>query len=481
MQLTLLNFSKRLNSTKQPTVEQLAAGKAFTDVNLKQLVNIDSPDLILAGAKQNDFAYNYAYIHDWGRYYHIKTCDLRHEDIYHAKLELDDLATFKAQILGTDAYIVYSSTGFNRWIKDDRCPLLIKGTEAIEVHSQIKYGEGESALVFDADATDELIIISAIAEGAGLVHYVIRETELPSITAGLCQSGIQSFLDNLQKQFGDAVGSIIQVRRMPLNGSAPDYLPGTVNFKIGSYEVKNADDETIPCRALASTFITANGETSIPVTYTDYRFTEPYCTMKISLPFIGVVEASIADFAPDGVIYWNMMLDIITGSIIFTLFNNSSRTKAVASFSGECGMLIPIASRQIGNASSIVSSAFSSSLGIAASAIAMNPGPAVLGGITAIASSFFGLSQKTSSVIGSYAGNRSEFINRAFRVIVLKHPTANEPANLTNFEGRPVCKVDTIGNYSGYVKTQGFSIDIAANSDVIKSINSKLDAGIYIE
>jgi len=481
MQLTLCNFSKRLNSTKQPTSEQLAAGKTFTDVNLKQLVNIDNPDLVLAGAKQNDFAYNYAYIHDWGRYYHIKTCDLRHEDIYHAKLELDDLATFKAQILGTDAYIVYSSTGFNRWIKDDRCPLLIKGTEAIEVHSQIKYGEGESALVFEASATDEIIIIYAIAEGAGLVHYVIRENELPELTAGLCQSGIQSFLDNLQKQFGDAVGSIIQVRRMPLNGSAPEYLPGVVNFKIGSYEVTDADDEPIPCRALASTFITANGETSIPVTYTDYRFTEPYCTMKISLPFIGVVEASIADFAPDGVIYWNMMLDIITGSIIFTLFNNSSRTKAVASFSGECGMLIPIASRQIGNASSIVSSAFSSSLGIAASAIAMNPGPAVLGGITAIASSFFGLSQKTSSVIGSYAGNRSEFINRAFRVIVLKHPTANEPANLTDFEGRPVCKVDTIGNYSGYVKTQGFSIDIAANSDVIKSINSKLDSGIYIE
>ena len=41
MDVTLLNFSKRLNSTKQPTSEELAAGKKFEGLTLKELTNIE--------------------------------------------------------------------------------------------------------------------------------------------------------------------------------------------------------------------------------------------------------------------------------------------------------------------------------------------------------------------------------------------------------------------------------------------------------
>ena len=57
MELTLLNFSKRINSTKKPTAEQLQAGKVFNNLTLKQLTNIDNPNLILTGAKENDYKY----------------------------------------------------------------------------------------------------------------------------------------------------------------------------------------------------------------------------------------------------------------------------------------------------------------------------------------------------------------------------------------------------------------------------------------
>lgn len=478
MRLTLCSFSKRMNSTKQPTEEILAAGKTFDNVTLKELTNIDNPVLKLAGASDNDYAYNYAYIHDWGRYYHIKTADLRHEDIYHAKLELDDLATFKTQILNTEAYVIYSSSDFDRWAVDDRCPIKIKGSEIITQSDTIETSGRVN--IFDFNSSNEVVILTAVASDNGLVNYVVNENILKNLTSGLCGSGISSFLDDMQKQFGDAVGSIVQIRRIPVNDGALDYIGSAVQIKLGDYNVEDGNGDPVYGRILATPLIGASGSINLSATYTDFRYTEPYSTMRISLPFIGVIEASRADF-PNGVIYWQMMLDVVSGSITFALHTNDNHREPVASYSGECGMLIPIASQQIANTSGIVSSATSSAIGLGASVITGNPAPAIIGGINTIANGFNALAQRTSSVIGAYSGNRSEFLNKAFRVVTIKRKTVCEPSDLTAIEGRPCLTVKLLGNLTGYVRTQGFSIDLNANSDVIRSINSKLDAGIYIE
>ena len=195
MEVTLLNFSKRLNSTKQPTEAQLAAGKTFSDVTLKEITNIDNPVLKLAGATENDYAHNYAYIHDWGRYYRIKTADLRHEDIYHASLELDDLATYKAQILNTSAFIIYSSTGFNRWLRDDRIPIQIKDSEYVYSQSAIVVN-GEP--LFEA-SDNETCVITTISENEGIGSWVTDENGLVGIMSAI--SADDSIFDVLQKQF----------------------------------------------------------------------------------------------------------------------------------------------------------------------------------------------------------------------------------------------------------------------------------------
>ncbi|MBP5773769.1 MAG: hypothetical protein J6W35_06835 [Eubacterium sp.] len=471
MQLTLCNFSKRLNSTKQPTAEQLQAGKTFTDVNLKQLVNIDSPDLVLAGAKQNDFAYNYAYIHDWGRYYHIKTCDLRHEDIYHAKLELDDLATFKAQILGTDAYIVYSSTGFNRWIKDDRCPIIIKNSEYVNSRSAITIGDHP---VFTA-SDNEPVVITTISSNYGLYSWVTDENSIRGLMQEL--SDTDSWFNILSQQFGDAMGSIIQAIRLPINDQLLKDFSNQSQIALGKYITTRAE---CACYELATRHLHANGSIGIPVTYTDFRFTEPYCVAKLSIPFIGTVNFPLSQIAPSGGCDWDMDIDVLTGTIQFTFYDVTDG-KTIASYSGKCGGLVPIAANQLSNISNAVTGISGGLLGAGLGFATGNPLTAGVGAIAGIASSFYGAQQSSSDVIGSYSGGRSEYQCRSLKLSVEKFSTANEPANLTDFEGRPVCKVDTIGNYSGYVKTQGFSIDIDANSDVVKSINSKLDAGIYIE
>lgn len=477
MELTLLNFSKRINSTKKPTAEQLAAGKVFNNLTLKQLTNIDNPNLILAGAKDEDYKFNYAYVKEWDRYYHIKTSDLRHEDIYTAKLELDDLATYKDDILATSAYIVYSSTGYNRWIKDDRFPLLIHGAEYVRSTSQIM-ANGEPLFI---SGSNETVLLTTVSKNEGLVTWITTEEGVRAIIDDLTAD--DTIWGSLTNQFGDAMGSIIQVLRLPIN---VDALPKSANMEqvyLGNAPLKDSvTGGDVFMYKLTSKVLNASGGISLPVTYTDFRFSEPYCSMKISLPFVGVIDFPISEMSPSGALDWDLSIDLMTGALTYAFKNPDNIYKVVASYSGQCGGLVPITSTQIANASSIFSSIATGSASIGLSVLSGNPAPAVIGGIGSIVQGFYGMNQKSTTVLGSFSGGRSEEITGSrINVVVEKFPTANEPDNITAIEGRPVCKVDTLSNYSGYMKTQGFSIDIAANSDVINSINKKLDAGIYIE
>lgn len=472
MRLTLCNFSKRLNSTKQPTAEQLAAGKTFENVTLKEITNIDNPVLKLAGATDNDYAYNYAYIHDWGRFYHIKTADLRHEDIYSAKLELDDLATYKSQILNTSAFIVYSSTNFDRWLRDDRIPIQVKGSEYVSSQSAITLN-GEP--LFEA-SENETCVITTISENEGIGSWVTDENGLIGIMSAL--SSDDSIFDVLQKQFSDAMGGIIQVIRLPIK-KMHFSNDGEIAIALGKYTLSQGG-QPVARQKTSTRHLTATGSLGIPATYADFRYSEPYCKATLSLPFIGAMDFPLSALAPDGGIEWRLDVDILTGLIQYTLFSETI-AKPIATYSGNCGGLVPIAATQIANVSNAVQGLAGGALGAGLSAVSGNPVPAVIGGINAISNAFFSFSQDKNTIIGSYSGGRSEYTSRVIKLTVEKFKTPIEPDNLTAFEGRPVYKVDSLSNYTGYVKTQGFSIDLSANSDVLKSINSKLDAGIYIE
>ena len=68
MQVNLYTFSKRENSTKQPTA---STATAFTCV-LKDASGVLAPTIKLDPTIGNPRSYNYAYIADFGRYYYVR-------------------------------------------------------------------------------------------------------------------------------------------------------------------------------------------------------------------------------------------------------------------------------------------------------------------------------------------------------------------------------------------------------------------------
>ena len=215
----------------------------------------------------------------------------------------------------------------------------------------------------------------------------------------------------------------------------------------------------------------------IPTTFLDYRVFEPYTTLKLRLPFVGLVDISHNEFA--GSIYIQCVIELLTGKIIYTLYNDDDYNYPIVSYTGQCGGNIPVAASQIANSSELVKSLTTGSLSLAAAAI--NPTFAAAGSIASIASAFYHANQKSTNILGSYSGGYAEVITNRYEVIALKHETSIEPSNLTAVEGRPCMKAQALSNLTGYVRTQGFSIELNVNRSVIESINSKLDAGIFIE
>lgn len=481
LKLYCYDFSKRVKSTLRPDNETVYGEY---DIVFKKSTNIMKPDFIInTGGIYPTATYCKLVIPitesvDKTFYYFIDSVSALTNTDFVLHCSLDSLATTKESILASEAFVIYSSSNFNRWIKDERIPIVIKDSEIIGTHSAI-ISTADNEPVFETSSTNETVILTAISADMGLMHYVINEEILQDIASSLCHADISQFIDDLVQQFGDAVGSIVQIRRIPVN---PNVLAtvslGTIY--LGAYEVPSiSTGNPIPATYLASTMVAAHGSIGVPLTYTDFRYTEPYCTARISLPFIGTVDISISDF-PDGQIYWKMLLDVVSGTVVFTLFNSDNDVKPVTSLSGECGMLIPIASAQIANTGSIVTSAASGVAGLVGGSASGNPA-AILGGIMGITQAFTATLQKTTSVIGAYSGNRAEFFNTMVRLVVEKYATALEPADLLNIEGRPCCKVLSLAALTGYCRTKDFQLTGSWLKDIKDEVNALLDSGIYIE
>ena len=120
VQADFYKFSKRKNSTKQPT------GTGTTiNVDLKSGTSLLAPTLLLNNSGKPDF--NYCSF--MGMYYFIKDIVSVRNDLWELYLVVDPLATAKADIIASTQYVSYSSQAGNAWLADVRIPVL-KSTTA---------------------------------------------------------------------------------------------------------------------------------------------------------------------------------------------------------------------------------------------------------------------------------------------------------------------------------------------------------------
>lgn len=451
MNVTFMQFSKRVNSTKIPTSSELAAGVKFENVVLKESTNIDNPTLIIDGASQDLYAYNYVYIHEWGRYYFIETADLRHATIFTVKCTLDELGTFKSTIQAYTAFVERCADPnyYNTDIMDS----------ALTVEDVVEHQDSATTNVF-----------------FGVSSYVVR-------MLGRGATGIQSFVSDGLSFWGNIFNPVFNTPGyVQLEDLITAFISDPSKYVLGVFytpfnPARMIGSETaIFCgwydtgkraKALSSSAIytdtiTLNKPTSI---YSDFRKTDPsFSQYTLFLPGIGTVPLS-PDIM-DSTLTLEVKCDQHTGDIIYMLKADGS---LVSTYNGNC-----YASLQIGNGdSSNGGTIIKTSAELIGDVLSAN----VLGAATDVIEGIRQNISPTPSFIGSRAGVAGVNFKDAIISVLQKH-SADFP---TDVYGRPCCKNLLLSNLSGYVKCKNSSISLNANKAVIDSINSKLDAGIYIE
>lgn len=113
MTIDLMNNTDPINKiTKSPTTVTSLEG-ALVDGT-----SIIDPDILIESATVPPG--NYAYIHEFNRYYFITNIESEHTGLWRLHMHVDPLKSFESSILANDAVIARAANTWNLYLEDSR-------------------------------------------------------------------------------------------------------------------------------------------------------------------------------------------------------------------------------------------------------------------------------------------------------------------------------------------------------------------------
>lgn len=436
-------FSKRKNSTKQPT------SGTKVDVVLKVEGSIMSPSFELSGVPKNA---TYFYVSDYGRYYFVDNVDIMHNGLYRFNCTVDTLASFKSAIGGTTAFVERSASAGDPWLFD----ALVTPTGEIV---QDETTEGDTLSSYDINGS---IVFKTLGSG-GIESYVVSDI---SNLDGVFQTAfdvndidwtdIMTSLKNLFLSISSPAQYVHDIKWFPFDARGTGYGIPTFGWAVGSsglYKPKRQE-----------TMVTA---LSKPHNYyNDWRDFDPRFTKAhISLPCAGVIPIDPQLLNTNlAVTYY---VDIPSGQGMLELTSGSTTF-----YKSSVGIGVQMMQGGLGGTGSI------SGLAQIATSASLNPASFVAKAGSGVQNAIEGALQPSHSIIGN-AGCIGEWYSNPFcKVGVIRcgsteHPTARL--------GAPTRKNLTLSSLSGYVQCSGASVSIDGFDAERDIINGYLNSGFYYE
>ena len=454
-------FSKRKNSTKIPT----ATGTEI-DVYWKEDTSIDSPSVVLSS---NTFNIDYCYINDWGKYYFVSAIQTLTDGTVQYDLVEDALATNKTAIGSTVAHIAYSSTGYDKYLIDNRLPL--KDTYSTD-HDAKASGLSNTGCYILAAITDTT---NGTQGAAGFYH--ITTSYLHNLMVNLFDCSVQAIVD---KAFYDPFNSIIRCFWIPLDDATVDANCGSndlitlnVNSPLSTSSMpvygKQVTDNLVTLAAVSI---------PIPNRYQDFRDSQPYTSLSLYLPGIGLTDLNANDFSNSTNVNIFTRVDITTGDIIYWIYTDSGDVVKTVSFNG--GVDVPLA-HVAGNSGGALSAIGGAITTGATFLLTGNTTALTLGALATTSNAITAFNQRSTSLKGNVQG-RSAFEDVTFSLLCTQIDTTDpDDASYIATWGRPVGVTHAINNHSGYVQCDNASVNIPGDNWERDEINSYLNNGFYYE
>ena len=473
--VTFYTFPKKVNSTKLPT----NSGTSFSCI-VKEGCSIIEPVIELR-MSSNPANWNYAYISNWNRYYHIKDWYTDH-DAWIAHLQVDVLASFRAAIRSSSQYILRCSTDTDTRLIDHMYPMSTKVTFG-------KYDFPSRPL----GNTLRYIIGITNAAGAhqvgGCTYYNLTYGELRSVIGlllgsssylgdfsldGLSDSLVKALVNPLQY-----IGSDTYILPYNIGGNTLDLLacgwwpvdPTYAyhvldnNVLLNKHEIWRKEGVVIP----------AHPQTALG----SFMNCSPYTRLTLYAGPFGHIEldptvlsnCNRIDFVVNGDFKGNIELEIWGKQ----LENNALVPYLIDKRDANCA--IPISLTQVNNDLTGLIGMSSSTINAGISAASGNPAGLcadIASGLDS-AQDYFLPKAEGRAAVGSFDDILEDWVITAeFR---------NVADNAPNFFGKPLCKNEILSNLTGnpYVQCSGARIETEGTASENAQIISLLESGIYLE
>ena len=469
LDLYLMQFSKRENSTLIPTETQLASATRIS-VALKGGCDILTPTFILESSNI-PAGNNYAKFQD--RYYFITGITSVRNNLVEITARVDVLGSWKSAIQSTTAFVLYDGTA-NTEIVDQR--LSVVTTPTVQQSSdEIPYlsRTGNLRLCVQGDNGCEVFVLNTSRD---LFDLMARMPQHISDVVSLITNettGFQEFFETFASM-GSVGGTIKSLYWVPWDAF------GTINHEIhlGTYNTELIRPGLLYVNQNALCRLTTV-ELAIPWQFDDWRNQEPYTHVYLYIPFIGVIKLPCSEIINAESISIDFSISQINGNLTVAVYAGAyGNSPCIYSGSGSSGIAIPVGTANL-NPGAIVNT-LTSAAGAVLSAATLNPGGLVnsLGGLAG--NGLSAITPLMTSISGGGGGSAAE-LDFDVRCWTVCHGTNVEPSNISSIMGTPTMQTKSLSGLTGYVQTVGFSVSGNMLDTERSQINQLLDRGIYIE
>lgn len=460
MEAVFYSFNKRRNSTKQPT------GGTTIDVNLKAVTDMRSPILVLSYSGIP--AFNYFSLD--GKYYWIDSIESIRDNVWAIHGRIDVLASYKNEILGSSAYVLYDTTA-NTEIVDSRIP--IKKT--------VQTNRSFTNLNPEARITGIYIITTQSYEH-GCQSYIIGYSYLITLLQNL-HNWTESVIAPDAVDPLDNIWSVLEMigRLLVGSGNIIDNIKSIifVPFNItGEGELEEicigAFHTGIYGRPIGSEVQSNSVELSIPWIASDWRRKAPYTQLNLYLPFVGNVALSSDQLASESNITIITSVNKLTGAVSYQVSMGSDTGRVIGVYGGNAGYMMPF-----GFNVKTVGDIINSIGQLATGAIAAATGN--YAAIGSVVSATRDMITPTTATVGGASGGAGAGLSLAASMLCTYHDTIAEPATYSAIQGTPSMVVKSLTGLTGFVQTANFSLSASGVSADIEEVNSMMNGGVYIE
>ena len=477
MNVYLFAFSKKKNSTAQPT---LSAGTSFT-VTLKEDTSVLNPVIVFNAATTGmptpftPSYFNYAYISAFNRYYYV-TDWVNINALWECHLTVDALASFKTGIGSLSEYVIRSASNYNGYITDGLYP----------THTNLSIDSANCALNTTTSGFYMLGVIckdNADSIGGAVTYYIMTKAQLSALKAYLMSD---SFItDNGLNNLSEISSGMVKVIYNPFQyivsckffpfAPVSSSIYTTENIKFGWWDIP-VQGGKLQSGGYVHTLVSANISTAAhpqAAARGSYLNHAPYTEKYIIHPLIGTILLDTNKIDAGDTLTVNMSVDTITGQATVEIFNS---TQQIALYENIIQLAIDIPLAQINtDVIGMARTAVESTGRVINNLTSLN----VAGAITSAATGVLNTLEASIPILqaNGVMGNMAMY-NIPAKVYTVYRQLVNEDYS---HRGRPLCEVKTINTLSGFIMCADAHAELSCFDSERSTIVNYMNNGFYYE